>query len=430
MRFGVAITDISPPFRVPMCGYGYRKDSFDGVHDPLTFTALVLEEGDRRALIGAVDLVCMHRDGSIHGFLEELGKIVGCPPDNVMLNASHTHGGPHVPTSERSYRHMSDPESVKRYGKYLYETMAEAVRGACENLQEGTLWFGEGTTSLPISRRLERDGKIHHAPSPDGPTDNRMHILAFRNAEERLAVVGMKISCHSVATGARHLLTADYPGAWRAEFSRAFGPEVTPFFLQGAGADTRPRHTVEGDHWRAIPHCELAGIGRELLAEGLVVLTSQRLEPVENLVLAGKIQPVEVPCERTYTEREQFQELLDSENEREKRYAEECLRRLDAGEEVPDHATFHVQTLWLNSELALIGLDVEPLCGLGHVVESAVAPKRAILLGYTNGSFAYVPTTEEMARGGYEAESFYGKPWTGVLAPGMEDRFAEAVTLL
>lgn len=34
---------------------------------------------------------------------------------------------------------------------------------------------------------------------------------------------------------------------------------------------------------------------------------------------------------------------------------------------------------------------------------------------------AVLPTSAEIARGGYEAESYLGKPWTGPLAPGIED---------
>ncbi len=36
MRFGIAQTEITPPFPTPMAGYGARRDFFDGVNDPLT----------------------------------------------------------------------------------------------------------------------------------------------------------------------------------------------------------------------------------------------------------------------------------------------------------------------------------------------------------------------------------------------------------
>jgi hypothetical protein len=278
-----------------------------------------------------------------------------------------------------------------------------------------------------MNRRPDRDGQVPNAPNPGGPVDDRMQVLAVRDAAERLVAVGLRLSCHPVATGAQHLLTADYPGAWRAEFARAFGPGVTPFFLQGAGADARPAVVANGDKWRQLAYSELRALGRSILAESLAVLTSNRLQPLGRLALKGRIVPVVVPCARTYTRPEDLQKLLEGKEYWQREYAKECLRMLAEGETIPDRVTFRVQTLWLDRETAVIGLDAEPLCALGRVVESSVAPRRALFLGYTNGCVAYTPDRREMARGGYEAESFFFEPWTGALEPGMEDLFAAAV---
>ena len=102
-------------------------------------------------------------------------------------------------------------------------------------------------------------------------------------------------------------------------------------------------------------------------------------------------------------------------------------KRLEAGESIPEHAEFLVQTLWLNQEFALIGISAEPLLALGYAVEKAVAPKQAMLLGYTNSSVAYTPDRAEMKRGGYETTSYLHSGWSGPLLPGLEDLFADAV---
>lgn len=372
MRFGLARCEIVPPFSTTMRGYSARKDTFDGVNDPLTFTAIILEEGEHRALLGAADICGFPGDESIPDLLTQLGEAVGCPPDNVMLNASHTHGG---------------PSNTERYVDWLYEQILETVHEAADTMQEGTLWYGEGKTRLPMNRRLDRDGEVANAPNPEGQVDDRMQLLVLRNPGGEVAAVGMKVACHPVATGAQHLLTADYPGAWRTAFSRAFGSQVLPFFLQGAGADARPRHVDGGDEWRVMKHAELSTIGDELLTETLAILTGTGLQQLKDLTLNGKINAVNTPRE--------------------------------AEDDKPDHEEFHVQTLWLNSQLALIGLDSEPLCELGNIIEAAVAPKQAMFLGYTNGSRGYTPDTREMKRGGYENR--------GHFLPGLEDLFAQAV---
>ena len=173
----------------------------------------------------------------------------------------------------------------------------------------------------------------------------------------------------------------------KTTLSGPYSSRILPIFLQGAGADTRPRHVEDGDKWRVMKHAELSTIGDELLIDTLAILTGMGLRQVENLTLKGKINAVNAPRE--------------------------------AKEDTPDHEEFHVQTLWLNSELALIGLDSEPLCELGNIIEAAVAPKQAVFLGYTNGSRGYTPDTHEMKRGGYETG--------GHFLPGLENLFAQAV---
>ncbi len=428
MRIGLACRNITPPFRTTMGGYGARQDHFDGVHDPLTFTAIVIEEGPRRALIGAADLIGFTDYASPPSLHKRLARIVGCPEENVLLNASHTHGGPHIVDRSIFDSFTQDIESAKRYKAWLFDQVAEAAHEAAGSLFEGTLWFAEGKTGFPMNRRLERNGEVVNAPRPDGPIDGRMQTLTIRNKAGEIAAIGMRLSCHPVATGAQHLITADFVGAWRAEMSRAFGPKVIPFFLQGSGADTRPRHAANGDRWRELNHAELEPIGRELLAESLAILTSGKQLQISDLILQGKINTVCAPCRKRYTQAAQLKPLLQSDNRYERLYAQECLRLIESGKEVPDHADLHVQTLWLSREFALIGLNVEPLLALGAYVESAIAPpRRAILLGYTNGALCYAPDSAEMKRGGYETTSYLFQPWTGPLLPGLEKLLAEAV---
>jgi len=426
MRFGLAVRDITPPFRMPMYGYSSRRDVFDNVHDPLTFTALVLEEDGRRAFIGAADIGSFPNDGSTLQLMNRVAAVVGCPDHNVMLNASHTHGGPLVPMGERlMHGDIADSATVARYANWLYEQVEDAAAEASGSLREGSLWIAEGWTSVPMNRRPDRNGSVPNAPNPDGPVDNRLFCFLLRDAADRPVAVGIRVSCHPVATGAQHRITADYPGAWRAECKRAFGPAVHAFFLQGSGADARPRHVAEGDHWRIMDHAELVEIGRDLMAETLAALTGPNVRRLGPLVLEGRFEAVDLPCEPSYVRREDFEAVAaDSGMET---YAAECLARLAAGKTIPDHQTFHVQTLWLDRELALIGIDGEVLCGAGATVEAALSPKQGIVLGYTNGVIAYLPDSHEMSRGGYETRSFIYQPWTGPLKPGLEHLLAGAV---
>jgi len=151
---------------------------------------------------------------------------------------------------------------------------------------------------------------------------------------------------------------------------------------------------------------------------------------IKGISLQGKTREVRIPCEKRYARPEDVKPMLTSASYWERDYAKEGLRRFEAGESFDDHATYQVQTLWLNRETALIGLDAEPLCGLGKRIEVAVAPSRGITLGYVNDCVSYLPDTHELKRGGYEVDSFLFSNWSGPWLPGLEDVVVDGVTQL
>ena len=425
MRFGIAQVDITPPFRVRMAGYGGRHDLNDDVHDPLTFTAVVLEERGRRACLGAADLLWFDND-HVMELRKEIAKTTGAPIDNVMLNASHTHGGPLVADHPHYLPDKVDTSTAAPYRKHLARQVLAAARKAAKSLQPGSLWLGQGTTSVPMNRRPDRKGDVPLAPNPDGPKDDRLQVLVLRDKDEAIRAVLARVSCHPVSTGAQHRITADYPGAFRAAFARTFGPEVVPVFLQGAGADTRPSRVCDGDKWRVMPHAELMDVGTDLLHETLAVLTSNKLQKVGPLTLRGRLNVADVPCEPRLTSREQLEAALESGASAERTQARNAIGRLEAEGRVPTEIPVRVHTLWLAADTALIGVQGETLCGLGAHVEKALAPARTLFLGYTNGAVGYLPDSKELARGGYEASSYVYRGWSGPFKKGIEKVIAAA----
>ncbi|MCC7519286.1 MAG: hypothetical protein IT578_08900 [Verrucomicrobiae bacterium] len=425
-RFGLASCEIAPPFRTTMHGYASRRDGFDGVHDPLTFTAVYLEADGVPALLGCADL-CNFPETTVEKDLARVAHAIGARPDHVFLNASHTHGGPAVPPLSPMWSELfAPPKTTRRYAAWLMRRVIATACRAKASAEPGTLWYGKGRSRLPMSRRLPRDGKIVNAPNPKGEVDDRLRLLVLKDARGAMKAVGMLLACHPVCTGDQHLLTADFVGAWRAAFRDAFGEGVAPFFLQGSGGDMRPRAAASGAEWRRLRHAELASVGQELLREMAGALAKGLVE-IRNPHFRAKRVAVPLPLERRHTRREDFLKLQADRDPYVRKYAEISLRLLAQGKSLPDVATYHVQTLWLNREFALIGLDAEPLVGLGRRVEAAAKPGCGLLLGYTNGCVTYLPDSREILRGGYEADSYLYDVWSGPWKTGTERRIAAAV---
>ena len=429
MRFGIATADITPEPPIYMIGYAARRDSADRVHDPLTLTSLVLEEGPRRAVIVTADIIYFPDDETTDELAARLASLAGCPPENVLLNASHTHGGPVI---RCSFQEFSQPErraEAEAMMDLVSRKAVEATEAALGSMREGSLRYGEGLTNLPINRRLDQDGEVVMRPNPDGPVDDRLQILALHDAAGgELVAVGLRASCHPVSVGPLHIVTADFVGSWRRLLVGTLGPGVTPFFLQGAGVgDARPRLTAAGDAWRRFAPEELDEIGRELVRESLRVLTGAGMRPLGELSLRGRVNVADAACEKRYMAKEDFAPLLRDGNPWHKVYAEKMLAGLADGRTPPDHVDFRVRTLWLNREIALVGVDMQPVSRLERKLAGALAPATAITLACLNGDKGYGLDDVEMARGGYERDNYLYRMLSGPIRPGLEKVLAEAV---
>ena len=62
LRAGLARSVITPPRGSYLIGYGDRYLGASRVHDDLTATALVLDDGSTRLTIVALDMLCLHED--------------------------------------------------------------------------------------------------------------------------------------------------------------------------------------------------------------------------------------------------------------------------------------------------------------------------------------------------------------------------------
>src|SRR5512138_3846671 len=94
---GVARRIITPPKGIFLIGYGDRAKGNIGIHDDLTATALVLDDGTTRLAIVALDIL------TINEFIVDRIR-ARLTPIEVLLCCSHTHSGPIAYADEKSSR--------------------------------------------------------------------------------------------------------------------------------------------------------------------------------------------------------------------------------------------------------------------------------------------------------------------------------------
>jgi neutral ceramidase len=91
-KTGAAWVDITPKLSTPMAGY-YSERGAEGTHDSLKAKAIVIEAGETKAALVALDLI-----STLRSTVEEARIIIeqetGIPGKNVMISATHSHTGP------------------------------------------------------------------------------------------------------------------------------------------------------------------------------------------------------------------------------------------------------------------------------------------------------------------------------------------------
>ena len=234
LRAGVAKSDITN------CDPGVM------VNDPLYAKALMLDDGQTRAVIITMDVTAIGGRKISQGMLPDVGdeflpnlrerlerelKIPGC---NVLVNASHTH-----PAGRML---CNDDEQVDR--------TFDAVNLAMENLTEVKIGSGVGHEDrISINRTLRlkngRHWTIRHSnpcpPDEDveglGPVDHEIGIIRIDRLDGTPLALVYNFACHLLFGDYLGNITANIPGYASKVIENSLGNGAMALFLQGAAGD-------------------------------------------------------------------------------------------------------------------------------------------------------------------------------------------------
>ncbi len=407
LRAGVAREVISPPRGLYLIGYGDRTKGNQGVHDDLTATALVLDDGQSRLALVACDLLCLN-EFVVDRVRRRLGE--GTP---AIVACSHTHAGPIAYADRRSR------PARRAYIETLVERIVRAVRRAEAALTPVTLAWGQGEADIAVNRRERRpDGSVVIGVNPDGPVDRSVGVVQVRRADGAPLATLVNFACHGTVLGPdNRLVSADWIGAMRARVEEALGGRV--LFLQGATANLNPDHQWgQGDPWEAV-----RALG-ERVAQGVLETVHRGLTPLTGVPLRlhqGEVWlPLEAPATtprppRTYRKalakvaglpfflRPAVDFLLNQ------RYP--WRSRVEAREgvwQVPMRVN-----VARAGDLALVTFGAEVFTEIGMAIKARSPAPVTLFASVSDGCIGYLPTAEAHDEGGYEVDTvpfFYRFP--------------------
>jgi neutral ceramidase len=388
LRAGLGRSVITPPRGSYLIGYGDRFRGASRVHDDLTATALVLDDGATRLTIVALDMLCLHED--------LVARIRGRCAGEVWIACSHTHAGPIAFADQHSSRRR------RRLVDGIVRKVVGAVADAGRSLAPAALRFAVGEAGIAVNRRQPGpDGTIELGVNPEGAVDPSLGVLQVLDERGAVRATLVNFACHpAVLSPKNRQISAEWPGVMRREVQAAMGGAC--LFLQGATGNLNPKHEW-GDHDLAA----MERLGKEV-GRAVIELCDRGVAPIAATPLASAREEIALPVvERS---RESYREtaarvfrvprfavdpLL--------RYAYPWRSRLRPGPDGRPELPMEVLVFRIG-DLALVGLAAETFTEIGQAIKDGSPAPCTLFAGYSNGCIGYLPTASAHAEGGYEVE--------------------------
>ncbi len=436
LRVGVAATDITPPLGIPMAGY-YHERGADGVLDPLYCKAMVLESGNERVALVALDIITITRAVTDRA-RAEIESTTGIKGANVMISATHAHTGPVLANRGLRDSAMGGKNPlVIQYTEKLPQLIAESVRRANLALQPASISFAKGRCeNLAYNRRyFMRDGTVAWNPGklnpniviPAGPVDPEVGVLYIEapNPSGLGKSIGTYINfaMHPDTTGGSKI-SADWPGALSRVLANYHG---TGYFTMVANGTCGNINHI--DTSSKLPGSGTVEQNRIATILGGAVLQAYKdLKPVEQAGLRTRSQIVELTLpEVTPQQLDEARKAIETtKDDRGANFMKlvRSFRVLDVASREGKPHRLEVQVITLGRTLAWVALPGEIFVELGLAIKKNSPFTETFIAELANENIGYIPDRRSYAEGNYEPES-------SRCAPGSGEKLVDAaVTML
>ncbi len=221
-KAGAARTRLTPFWGVELTGWGYYIGRrWRRVRDDLSATALALDDGERQAVLVALDLMVIDEPFT-RRTRERIGEATGLPPDSVLLTCSHSHNAPAAGGL------LGVGECDPAYEDWASRQAATAAIVAWES-------------RVPASARVghsEMAGYTYNRTRPRGVVDPRVTALRVDRLDGSPLAVAVNFGAHPcVGTILRPWeVSRDIPGEV-VDGLEAAHPGAMALYIQGACGD-------------------------------------------------------------------------------------------------------------------------------------------------------------------------------------------------
>jgi neutral ceramidase len=430
-KAGADRTIITPPLGIYLVGFAARSGGAREVHTDLTATTLILDDGNENLVLISLDILALNWE-TVDAIKAGITARLGIPAQNIRLFCSHTHSGPvawppYIPSFKDKARYylsrlmlsVEEPLSTKGvmtnalYCDWLVKSITASAARAAANPLKAEISHARAECSIGINRREQLpDGTITIGHRKDGAVDKDVDIVQISSGRKPFVTI-VNYACHACVLGEdSYVISADWPGAMRAEVEKQLGGLC--MFIQGACANINP--DVE---WSDDNRPDVERLGGEV-AKAVIEAAGKlkKIKPAPLNADTGEVNAyVDVPAgmqgmsvkkiyramlkkgaavlmEGTVIPEFMIDPFLDV------RYPwKGILYKDEYGYFTP------IQTgVLCIGDIAIASVAMETFTETGIETKKTSPAPITLFAGYTDGMTGYLPTAEEIPLGGYEVD--------------------------
>lgn len=418
-KAGVAKVVITPSEPVWMAGYAARSGPSDGVMVDLHARALALTDANKRRFVLVTMELIEIPDTLRELILNVAMKNHGLQPQELLLNVSHTHGGPMVSAKTVSDWGI-DVAWANRADHYVQELVKKVdglIGQVLANQQNVKVSYSHARCGFAMNRRQSTPGGFRLGPNPEGPVDHDVPVLRIATAEDKLIGLVFGYACHNTALGPTLKLNGDYAGFAQRKLEQEH-PDVVSLFLMGCGGDQDPAPR------RSVEDAEQNGLALALAVEAALVPTPNRLNASLSIGFEN------CPLEFAPLPRADLESRAQSGDGFVSRHARWVLKNWPNPQDHPEPYQLPIQVVTLGKRLTIIALGGEPVVDYSIKIKRDLSTSERFVwvAGYSNLVNAYLPNRRVLKEGGYEGtEAVIYQSLPAPFTQDVEDRVMDSV---
>jgi len=397
MKVGIAREIITPKIGGYLAGYGSDKVS-TSVHDDVTVTALAIECGATKAMFMNI-AVCVIGTDFATKMRKMCGEAAGIPAANVIFASMHTHSGP-VFTDE-----YLDQIFIPR--------CVAAAKEAVKEMKSVTVGIATTESKIGINRRkLLANDQVVLGQNPWGPYDPQMTVISFKGDDGKSVANIVHFGAHPTAAGTNTEISRDWPGVMIDRLEKESGGMT--MFLLGLHGDVAPRIANGGSDGGRPGNIQYA-----MEVGGLAALDAVRaykdirgLRNEDLSVVTGVVAIPYAPLIPLDEARKELAKLQAGPQERFTGINIDVLKKnIEAHEKGQTEGSFtYDQTLIKLGPVVFVPVPFEASTEISMRLRTYSKYGYTLGLGCANGYNSYLPTRDQIPRGGYEIDRFQ---WSG-----------------